>query len=144
MIHVLIDSTVPLNIFLHGIKGMKRPMPMESARVMAASLTGAIAGYATPTAYSNAYYFLQKFLPLHEAKARALDMLDAINIIGQDEAVFRNALASGWADVEDAGQYEAARRMLPITHICTNNLADYARAKGMKVLDPAQLLQQLK
>jgi hypothetical protein len=30
------------------------------------------------------------------------EMLDIIRIIDQDESVFRNALVSGWPDVEDA------------------------------------------
>ncbi|MBS1939110.1 MAG: hypothetical protein JSS84_15010 [Bacteroidetes bacterium] len=142
MIHVLIDSTVPLNIYLDGIKGQNRPGPKASAEVMAASWKGNIHGYITPTAYSNVIYFLNKFLSPGEARVKASDMLDSYDIIGQDESVFRDALASGWKDIEDAGQYEAARRNAAITHICTNNVDDYP-VKNMKVLTPEELLMLL-
>lgn len=143
MIHVLIDSTVPLNIYLDGIKGQMRPDPKESAEVMAVSWKGKIHGYTTPTTYSNVFYFLDKFLSPGGARDKALDVLDSFDIIDQDEDVFRGALASGWKDIEDAGQYQAARRNPAITHICTNNVADYP-VKDMKVLAPNELLLLMK
>ncbi len=143
MIHVLIDSTVPLNIYLDGIKGQNRPDPKESAEVMAASWMGKIHGDITPTTYSNVFYFVDKFLSPGEARDKALDVLDSFDIIGQDESVFRDALASGWKDIEDADQYQAARRNPAITHICTNNGDDYP-VKDMKVMAPKELLRLMK
>lgn len=140
--NVLIDSTVPLNIYLHGIKGMVRPMPLESAQVMAAPLLGKMVAHMTPTAYSNVYYFIQKFLPLLEANAAAKDVLQVVTVIPQTKAIFLDALASGWADVEDAGQYLAALEFKSITHLCTND-ADYPATPGITVVNPSQLLALL-
>ncbi|MBS1938034.1 MAG: hypothetical protein JSS84_09525 [Bacteroidetes bacterium] len=139
---VVLDSTIPLNVYLHGIKGMQRPMPVESARVMAAPLLGKMEAYMTPTAYSNVYYFLQKYLPLVDANASARDVLQVVTVIPQTKGIFLDALASGWADVEDAGQYLAAQAFNGITHICTND-AGYPATPGIAVVNPAALLSLL-
>ena len=139
--HVLIDSNVPLNIYLFRIT--KRPMPVLSGKVMAAAVRGQITAYMTPTAFSNTYYFLQKYLAPAAANHRAEDLLDVVRIVGQDEDVFRKALNSGWSDVEDAGQYFAALRVPRITHLCTMNSKDFARATGVKAVSPKDLLSLL-
>lgn len=141
--HVLIDSDVALNVYLHGAPGHTRQLPMESAQVIAASVRGRIHAYLTPTAYSNTYYLLRKALPLAAANASAADLLNAVDILGQDERIFRQALASGWTDIEDAGQYYAAKADPRIAYIVTTNGKHFKKATGIKVLDPAQLLALL-
>ena len=141
--HVLIDSDVALNVYLHGLPGSARQQPMESAQVMAASVRGRIKAYLTPTAYSNTYYIMCRSLKLAKANASAADLLDAVDIIGQDEGIFRKALASGWHDVEDAGQYYAAKADPRITHLSTTNARHFRDAKGITVVNPAQLLALL-
>jgi hypothetical protein len=142
--HVLVDSDVALNVYLHGVPGHTRQQPMESAQVIAASVRGRIHAYLTPTAYSNTYYIMHKVLSLADTNASAADLLSAMDILGQDERTFRQALASGWADVEDAGQYFAAKSDPRITHLCTTNVRHFKKATGIKVVTPAQLLALLK
>ena len=149
MIHVLIDSTVPLIMYLHGVPqgpakpAIQRPMPLESAQVMAAPIRGDIVAYMTPVAYSNTYYFLRKHLPLARANAHAEDVLKVALIIPQSRPMFRAALASGWKDVEDAGQAIAASLHGAITLICTNNVKDFMPMPGIEVVNPAELLAQV-
>ncbi len=143
MIHVLLDSNVPLNVYLYGVVGQKRQEPEASAQVLANAVRARIHAYLTPTAYSNTYYFLRKCLTQAAANALAKDLLDAVDIIGQDEDVFRKALSSGWSDVEDAGQYFASKADPRITHLCTNNYKHFKAATGITVVSPAELLKLL-
>ncbi|MBK8581535.1 MAG: hypothetical protein IPL86_06725 [Flavobacteriales bacterium] len=141
---ILLDTNVPLNVFLNGLPGHERPQPLESMQVMDLVDKGRITAHITPTGYSNTYFILKNYLGKSAAITRCNDLLDITSIIGQDEAVFRSALNSGWPDVEDAGQYFAARQLPRITHLCTCNAKDYKSASGLKVVSPKQLLALLK
>lgn len=141
MIHVLLDTNIPLNMLLNPIK---RAMPVESGLLMDALSKHKFKGYMTPTAYSTLYFILKQEKGRAEAVTFSRFMLDMVSIIDQNELVFRNALDSGWPDVEDAGQYFAAKRTTGITHLCTTNGKHYKKATGIKVVDPAQLLAALK
>lgn len=143
MMHVLLDSDVLLNVYLQNAAGHTRSQAIESAHVIANAVRGRIKAYLTPTAYSNVYYILRKSFTISKANGMAFDLLDAVNIIGQDEIIFRNALESGWADVEDAGQYFAAKADPRITHLCTTNHKHYKAAKGVAIVSPAALLKLL-
>lgn len=143
MMHVLLDSDVLLNVYLQNVLGHARPQSTESAEVIASAVRGRIMAYLTPTAYSNVYYILRKSFTVSKANSMAFDLLDAVNIIGQDEIIFRNALESGWADVEDAGQYFAAKADPRITHLCTTNHKHYKASKGIAIVSPAALLKLL-
>jgi hypothetical protein len=138
---VLLDPNVPLNMYLHGFE--TRSMPAESIRVMDAIAKGRITGYVSPVGFHIVFYFLKRAFGKQEAVMKALDFLDQVQIAGQDEEVFRKALDSGWPDVEDAGQYFAAKHTVGITHLCTTNGRHYKRATGIKVVDPTQLLALL-
>lgn len=137
MKHVLLDTNIPLNMMLDSAK---RAMPLESTLVMNALVMGEFVAYITPTTFSNMFYAVRKERGQAEAIRFMREMLDSIRIIDQNEGVFRNAVDSGWPDVEDAAQYFAAKRMAGITHLCTTNGKHFKKATGIKVVDPAQLL----
>lgn len=140
--NVLLDPNVPLNMYLHGLE--VRSMPKESTSVMDAVAKGRITAYVSPVGFHIVFYFLKKAFGKQQAVPKALDFLDQVHIAAQDEAVFREALGSGWPDVEDAGQYFAAKASPRITHLCTTNGKHYKKATGIKVLDPGQLLTLLR
>lgn len=140
MIHVLLDTNILLNIWLHG-PDSPRPMATESARVFAAAADGLLNAYITPSTFTTAYYFLKKRFPRPKSISLATDILDVTALIPQDELIFRKALNNGWSDVEDAAQYEAALMWPSITLICTSDVKHYKKATGMKIVDPAALLQ---
>ena len=140
MKHVLLDTNIPLNMMLDA---GKRAMPLESTLVMNALARGRFVGYITPTTFANMFYAVRKERGQAEAIRMARETLDIMRIIDQNEHVFRNALDSGWPDVEDAGQYFAAKRIAAITHLCTTNGKHFKKAAGIKVVDPAQLLALL-
>lgn len=142
VLRVLIDTNVPLNVWLHS-KSAPRPMSMESGLVLAAAVDGGLEAFLTPTSFSNAFYFLRKHLGRAKAIECATDLLDCTAIIQQDEDIFRKALQSGWTDLEDAQQYHAALMQPRITHICTCNAKHFKAATGIKVLSPAALLKIL-
>lgn len=139
MIHVLLDANVPLNMWLDAKAA--RPMANESTLVMDAAAKGRITAYLTPTIFNNVFYFLSKEVGRSRAITLAADLLDQTSMVGQDEAVFRSALASGWTDVEDATQYFAAKADPRITHLCTSNGKHFKAAIGIKVVSPAALLK---
>lgn len=135
---VLLDPNVPLNMYLDGYE--QRSMPLESTLVMDAVAKGRITGFVSSTGFHIVYYFLKRTFGKQQAVSKGIDFLDQVQVIGQDAAVFRNALESGWPDVEDAGQYFAAKRMAGITHLCTTNGKHFKKAAGIKVVSPAGLL----
>ena len=137
MIHVLLDTNIPLNMLLDPLK---RSMPVESGRVMDALEKRKFTGYITPTTYSNLVFLIKRDKGRKDASQFALAMLDMGNIVEQTETVFRDALLSGWPDAEDAGQYFSAKRKAGITHLCTTNGKDFRKASGIKVVSPAGLL----
>lgn len=139
---VLLDPNVPLNMYLNGNE--VRSMPEESTLVMDAVAKGRITAYITPVGFHIVFYFLKKAFGMQQAIPKAMDLLDQVRMAGQDEAVFRNALGAGWPDVEDAGQYFAAKAVPRITHLCTTNAKHFRKATGIKVVGPAQLLALLK
>ncbi|HQV39741.1 MAG: hypothetical protein IPO60_06690 [Flavobacteriales bacterium] len=142
MLRVLLDTNVPLNVWLHS-STTPRPMSMESGLVIAAAADGGLEAFLTPTSFSNAFYFLRKHLGRAKAIECATDLLDFTAIIQQGEDIFRKALQSGWTDLEDAQQYHAALMQPRITHICTSNVKHYKAATGIKVVSPAALLKVL-
>ena len=141
MTHVLLDTNVPLNMWL--APATPRPMVVDSALVMDAAATGRIIAYITPTIFSNVFYFLRKELGQARAIALGDDLLVQTAMLAQDGATFRKAMASGWADVEDAAQYFAAKADPRLTHICTTNGKHFRGAKGITVLSPRELLKLL-
>ncbi len=139
--HVLIDANVPLDLWLEPV--MTRHSVSESTLVFDAVAKGRITAYITPTIFSIVFFFLRKHLGQAKAVPLASDLLLHTKMVGQDEAVFRSALESGWADTEDAAQYFAARKQPRITHICTSNGKHYKAATGIKVVSPSALLKIL-
>ncbi|MBS1936915.1 MAG: hypothetical protein JSS84_03785 [Bacteroidetes bacterium] len=138
MIHALLDTNIPLNMLLDPLK---RAMPVESGLVMDALGKRKFTGYITPTTFSNLYFMVRREKGRGAAVPFATALLDMVIIVEQTEAVFRNALESGWPDVEDAGQYFAAKRKAEVTHLCTTNGKHFKKATGIKVVSPAQLLK---
>jgi hypothetical protein len=139
--HVLLDTNIPLNMYLHGV--VERPMPLESGKVLAAAADKRFTAYLTPTGYSNTFYFLRKHLGQAAAKAHSQELLEVVSILPQTHTVFRNAMGSNWSDVEDAGQYYAALAMARMTHLCTCNTKHYKQAQRIAVISPAALLKLL-
>ncbi|MCC6841211.1 MAG: hypothetical protein IT230_13720 [Flavobacteriales bacterium] len=138
MIHVLLDTNIPLNMLLDPLK---RAMPVESGLVMDALVKRRFTGYIMPTTFSNLYFMVKREKGRDAAVQFASALLDMVSLVEQTETVFRNALESGWPDVEDAGQYFAAKRKTGITHLCTTNGKHFKKATGIKVVSPAQLLK---
>lgn len=138
MIHVLLDTNIPLNMLLDPLK---RAMPVESGLVMDALVKRRFTGYIMPTTFSNLYFMVKREKGRDAAVQFASALLDMVSLVEQTETVFRNALESGWPDVEDAGQYFTAKRKTGITHLCTTNGKHFKKATGIKVVSPAQLLK---
>jgi len=141
MMHVLLDTNVPLNLLLNGYQ--ERPLPVESALVLDHAAKDIIHAYITPVSFHVVFYFVMKAWGRAHAIKACGDLLDQLRMVGQDESVFRNALGSGWADVEDAGQYFAAKADPRITHLCTTNHKHYKASKGIAIVSPAALLKLL-
>ena len=143
MIRALIDTNIPLNVWLHD-PASPRPMSLASAAVLAAAADGEMTAYLTPTIFANAVYFANRVLGKRKAIALGNDLLDITKVIGQDGEVLRKAMNAGWTDLEDAMQYHAATADPDIKIICTTNVRHFKLAKGVKVLTPVQLATMLR
>ena len=140
MTGVLIDTNIPLNVWLHDVSA-PRPMSIVSASVLAAAANGAIQAFMTPTIFTNAFYLAHRTLGKRKAIALGNDLLDIAQVIGQDGNVLRKALNAGW---KDAMQYHAAIADPGISMICTTNARHFKLAKGIKVYTPVQLSAMLR
>jgi predicted nucleic acid-binding protein len=138
MMEVLLDTNVPLNLWLDD-----RGSVAESTAVMDAVAKGKVKGYLTPTILNNLLFVLHKSLPRAEARSLAKGLLAITAVIPQDKVVFNLAISSDWKDVEDASQYFAAKATGIITHICTCNGKDFKKAEGIEVVSPAELLRSI-
>lgn len=126
-------------MWLQGVA--ERPMAKESGLVLAMAADGLLSVYMTPSIITNTFYFLRKHLGQRAAITLTEDLLDLAAIIPQDEHNFRQALRSGWPDVEDASLYFAALMEPRITLLCTTNTKHFKQAVGLQVVTPAQLLK---
>lgn len=78
-----------------------------------------------------------------QAAKRCDAILDVATVIPQQAGALREAFRSGWADVEDAMHYFAAKQHMPyIQYLVSRNTKDFKAASGIAVLNPADFVRE--
>jgi predicted nucleic acid-binding protein len=97
-----------------------------------------ISGYTSSQSISNLYYILRKY-GSHKRVIQALKELNTfIGILPVNQKIIRNAMQSGFTDLEDAIQYYCAESGY-VDAIITRNIRDYKEAK-LPVVSPETLV----
>ncbi len=132
---VLLDSDVLLDFFFD-----RQPFSDHSARVLVLCESGQIKGYITPVIFSNTYYLLRQVASHRLAVEKLEALISMLEIIPIDKEIIRNALRSGFSDLEDALQNYSAVKSRKIDVILTRNLKDYKKSE-LIVMTPEQFLR---
>ena len=115
---VFLDSDVILDIALD-----RKPFSSSAALVLSLCEAGGIEGYTSSIVFTNLYYILRK-ISGHSATIIFLKkLIRVVSVLGVDESTIVEALASDFADFEDAVQYCSSARN-GIGAILTRNTLD--------------------
>ncbi len=131
---VFLDTDVVLDLLL-----AREPFFAPAADLFLAIQDGRIDGCLSPLAFSNLFYILRQQMSAPEA-VRALRKLKLlVRVLPIDEKVVDLALASAFADFEDALQYYTALAH-NIAAVVTRNKRDYREAK-LPILDARECIE---
>lgn len=134
MNNVLLDSDVLLDFLFD-----REPFSSHAAQVLALCEAKQITGYITPVIFSNTYYLLRQAASHRLAVEKLTALISILSILSIDKTVIRNALASGFTDLEDALQNYSAENSGLIDTILTRNIKDYKKSE-LIVMTPEQYL----
>lgn len=131
---VFVDTDIILDLLL-----AREPFFSAATRLFLLLQDGEIEGYVSPLSFSNLFYVLRKATSGTEAITALRKLKLLTRVLSVDEQTIDLALASSFADFEDAIQYYAA---LPneIDAIITRNKSDYKTAK-IPVLNAEECVQ---
>ncbi len=133
---VLFDTNVVLDLLLD-----REPFSTIAARLFSRVEGGEIAGFVCATTVTTVHYLARKAVGNRQARQEAQKLLDLLEVAPVDRAVLGGALASGFADFEDAVLHQAALNA-GVGAIVTRNAGDFKRAK-IHVYSPRELARLL-
>ncbi|HQV68715.1 MAG TPA: PIN domain-containing protein [Thermoflexales bacterium] len=130
---VFVDSDVILDVAL-----AREPFVTSSKMTLGVLENGLMMGFVSANGLANLYYVLRK--AGGDAKARKFlgSLLKYLSVLPITHANVSDALASGFADLEDAMQYFCAQTN-QCDAIITRNLADYRKSK-IAIYTPTEFL----
>ena len=120
---VLVDTDVVLDLLLE-----RQPFFPAATRLFVAFQEGRLEGHVSSLAFSNLFYILRKQTSGPEAVAILRKLRLVTRVLPVDERTIDLALASTFADFEDAIQYFAAAER-GLDAIVTRNRKDYKESK---------------
>ena len=129
---VLIDSDVILDVLAE-----REPFHSDSAVVWALVEAERAEGVVSALTFSNVFYIARKAFGAQTALAGVRKVADVFDIATVDDAVVKDAIASGLPDFEDALQAFAGQRA-GATHVVTRDAHGFVGAP-LIVIAPAQL-----
>lgn len=131
---VFVDADVILDLLL-----AREPFFGTAAELFLLFQDGRLEGFTSPVVFANLFYVLQQRMPAREAfiALRKLRLLLRVAPVGEN--VIDRALASSFADFEDAVQYYAAVTE-GVDAVVTRNKKDY-KAADLPILDAAECVQ---
>lgn len=133
---VLVDTNIVLDIALN-----RKPFVADAALIWRLAEQRVITACLSNTSITDIFYIVRKHAGQDKARDFVADILDTFRLADIDEAGFRDALASGMSDFEDAVQYVVCTRN-NCDVLATRNKADYGNRPN--VLDPAELIERIK
>ena len=120
MRHFFLETNV-----VFGYLGRREPNGAASVALFQAAYEGQVTLHVASLSFSHVFYTLRKqFGPL-PAREALRKLAKLVRVVAVDEAVVQAALASDFADVEDAMQYFAARAIPALTAIVTGDLKGF-------------------
>ena len=137
MRHFFLDTNVLLDFLAR-----REPFGAVAAQLVEASAQKRVTLYVSSLSFSHIDYTLRKSITAPERLYRMAQLSGLVEIAPVDRAVIEAALASGFADFEDAIQYDAARAIPAIEAIVTRDPRGFATGQ-LPVLSPTEALRQL-
>lgn len=131
---VLVDTDVILDLLL-----ARQPFFPAATLLFVAFQEGRLEGHISSLAFSNLFYLLRKQVPGPEAVAILRKLRLVSRVLPVDEKIVDLALASTFADFEDAIQYFAAMEK-GMDAIVTRNWRDY-KASQIAVMNAEECLE---
>jgi len=136
MIKVFLDADAGFDFI-----AQRQPFFKHASQVFELAQQGELALYASGLSFSHWFYHFRQKKSNAIALAKLIAVKPLIAVATTDERVVEQALASDFADFEDALQYFCALRE-GVDVFLTRNLSDYRSAK-LKVLSPEAFLKSL-
>jgi predicted nucleic acid-binding protein len=120
---VLVDTDIILDLLLE-----RQPFFPGATRLFVAFQEGSLEGHISSLAFSNLFYILRKRVEGPGAIALLRNLRLITRVLTVDEKIIDLALASTFADFEDAIQYFAASEW-DLEAIVTRNRRDYKASR---------------
>jgi predicted nucleic acid-binding protein len=120
---IFIDADIILDLLL-----AREPFFPGATRLFSLVQDGEVEGFVSPLIFSNLFYVLRKKFSGPEALTALRKLRLLTHVLSVDEETIDLALASSFADFEDAIQYYAALAQ-NLDVIVTRNKEDYRPAK---------------
>ncbi len=133
---VFVDSDIVLDL-LSG----RQPHYNYAAELFSLADENSIKLYVSSLTFANVNYILSKQLSAGQARKMLLKFKTLINVLSVNDKIIELALASDFADFEDAIQYNAAIEN-GITILLTRNLKDFKKA-DITILTAQQFLKAI-
>lgn len=130
---VFLDSDVVLDLLLR-----REPFFGPAADLFLALQDGRLEGCVSPLIFSNLFYILRQQMRAPEAVGALRKLKLLVRVLPVDEKIIDLALASSFADFEDAIQYYVALTY-ELGALVTRNKRDYRGAK-LPILDAGECL----
>lgn len=131
--NVLFDTNIVLDLLLD-----RTPFVHDSAQTLALVERGIISGSLCATTVTTLFYLCGRALDVQQARAQIGTLLTLFDIAPVNRVVLNGALATGFADYEDAVLHEAAHHA-GCQAIVTRNVRGFAAAR-LPVYSPAEFL----
>lgn len=131
---VFLDTDVILDLLL-----AREPFFAGAARLFLLIQDREIEGFVSPLSFSNLFYILRKKLSGPEALVALRKLRLLTRVLQVDEETIDQALASSFADFEDAIQYYAAHAE-KLDAVVTRNKEDYRPAR-LPILTAEECIQ---
>jgi predicted nucleic acid-binding protein len=100
---VFLDTNILIDLL-----DAERPNHKTSTDLMRAVQGGQVQACISAISIVNAIYVLRKVMPTKDVATYLLRMLDTVELSRLEVQDLRNALSSGWSDLEDAIQFHSA------------------------------------
>jgi len=132
---VFVDANVILDLLL-----AREPFFDATAELFVLFQEGRMEGFTSPVVFANLFYILRQAMSAREAFIALRKLRLLLGVVPVGEAVIDRALASSFADFEDAVQYYAAVAQ-KLDAVVTRNKKDFKPAE-IPILDAAECVER--
>ena len=137
MTKLFIDTNVFVDVFLE-----RKEFIFSSGNIVELSSEKFVRGATSASSMLNLYFIIKKLKDKTKAKKALTQLSEIVDVVAVDEKIIFSALESDFSDVEDAVQYQCAKKM-DADFIITRNTKDFKNSK-IPVLTPEQFLAKIK